>query len=47
MFVSSVVVVRGGPLQHTYRLVQFHLHWGSEDWGSEHTIDGKQYAAEV
>lgn len=45
--VSNNSVVRGGPLQHTYRLVQFHLHWGSEERGSEHTIDGKQYAAEL
>ena len=38
----------GGPLQHTYRLEQFHFHWGSNDQcGSEHTIDDKQYAAEV
>ncbi|XP_053388207.1 carbonic anhydrase 2-like [Mercenaria mercenaria] len=39
----------GGPLKgDTYRLEQFHLHWGSDDTkGSEHTIDGKQYAAEL
>ncbi|XP_053401658.1 carbonic anhydrase 2-like isoform X2 [Mercenaria mercenaria] len=39
----------GGPLKgDTYRLEQFHLHWGSDDTkGSEHTIDGKKYAAEL
>lgn len=38
----------GGPLKGKYRLEQFHLHWGSQDnKGSEHTIDGKSYAAEL
>lgn len=39
----------GGPLESKpWRLEQFHLHWGStNDKGSEHTIDGKTYAAEV
>ena len=38
----------GGPLSHKYRLEQFHLHWGAtDDRGSEHTIDGCRYAAEV
>ncbi|XP_035214518.1 carbonic anhydrase 1-like isoform X2 [Stegodyphus dumicola] len=38
----------GGPLLHTYELVQFHCHWGSSySCGSEHTIDGKSYAGEL
>ena len=38
----------GGPLKDTYRLEQFHCHWGSNgDKGSEHTVDGRSYAAEV
>ncbi|XP_076449330.1 carbonic anhydrase 2-like [Babylonia areolata] len=39
----------GGPLgSRVYRLDQFHLHWGSLDQrGSEHTIDGQPYAAEI
>nr|QFP92279.1 carbonic anhydrase [Archivesica packardana] len=38
----------GGPLDAVYRLEQFHLHWGSsDDKGSEHTIDGNQYPAEL
>lgn len=39
----------GGPLgNNEYRLVQFHLHWGSNNkQGSEHTVDGKAYPAEV
>ncbi|XP_036448508.1 carbonic anhydrase 2-like [Colossoma macropomum] len=38
----------GGPISGTYRLKQFHFHWGSsDDKGSEHTIDGKTYSAEL
>lgn len=41
-------VLAGGPLQGTYRLIQFHFHWGSSDGqGSEHTVNKKKYAAEV
>lgn len=41
-------VLKGGPLEGTYRLVQFHFHWGSDDGhGSEHTVDKKKYAAEL
>lgn len=43
-----IAVLRGGPLSGPYRLRQFHLHWGSsDDHGSEHTVDGVKYAAEV
>ena len=33
----------------TYELAQFHLHWGDENGGkgSEHTLFGKQYDAEL
>lgn len=38
----------GGPLSYRYKLVQFHLHWGhNSSCGSEHTVDGQTYAAEV
>ncbi|XP_073085883.1 carbonic anhydrase 3 isoform X1 [Manis javanica] len=41
-------MLRGGPLTGPYRLRQFHLHWGSsDDHGSEHTVDGVKYAAEI
>uniref|UniRef100_A0AAY4A5Z2 carbonic anhydrase n=1 Tax=Denticeps clupeoides TaxID=299321 RepID=A0AAY4A5Z2_9TELE len=37
-----------GPISGTYRLKQFHFHWGACDArGSEHTVDGTEYAAEV
>ena len=43
-----ILVLEGGPLNGTYRLIQFHFHWGSSDeQGSEHTVDKKKYAAEV
>ena len=46
--VVLLAVLRGGPLSGPYRLRQFHLHWGSsDDHGSEHTVDGVKYAAEV
>ena len=38
----------GGPLSEKYQIAQFHFHWGKDnDSGSEHTVDGKMYAAEV
>ncbi|NXL04642.1 CAH1 anhydrase, partial [Mesembrinibis cayennensis] len=41
-------VLTGGPLTGTYRLRQFHFHWGQTDeQGSEHTVDGRKYASEV
>ncbi|KAK9877991.1 hypothetical protein WA026_020205 [Henosepilachna vigintioctopunctata] len=41
-------ILSGGPLQENYGLLQFHCHWGKTDEeGSEHTIDGIQYAGEL
>ncbi|XP_041103105.1 carbonic anhydrase [Polyodon spathula] len=41
-------VLKGGPVSGTYRLRQFHFHWGSSDeHGSEHTVEGKKYPAEL
>ncbi|XP_051969683.1 carbonic anhydrase 2 [Xyrauchen texanus] len=41
-------ILTGGPISGTYRLKQFHFHWGaSDDKGSEHTMDGKCYPAEL
>lgn len=37
-----------GPITGIYRLKQFHFHWGaSDDKGSEHTVAGKMFPAEV
>ena len=47
-FDSDVYNVSGGGLPGTYTTVQFHLHWGSNNnQGSEHTVDGMMYPAEV
>jgi len=39
----------GGPLgKDEYKLIQFHAHWGGENGrGSEHTVDGKMFSAEL
>jgi len=38
----------GGPLEGEYQLAQFHAHWGGENArGSEHTVDGKMFSAEL
>ncbi|NXJ52444.1 CAH1 anhydrase, partial [Spizaetus tyrannus] len=39
-------VLNGRPLTGTYRLWQFHFHWGQTDeQGLEHTVDGRKYAS--
>merc|ERR1711974_153279 len=38
----------GGGLEGEYELWQLHAHWGDDDCrGSEHTVDGKMYPAEL
>ncbi|XP_029686272.1 carbonic anhydrase [Takifugu rubripes] len=38
----------GGPITGTYRLRQFHFHWGaSDDRGSEHTINNVKFPSEL
>ncbi|XP_018411284.1 PREDICTED: carbonic anhydrase 1-like isoform X1 [Nanorana parkeri] len=45
---EDISAVKGGPLKGSYRLNQFHFHWGpSNEHGSEHTVDGKTYSAEL
>ncbi|MEQ2273203.1 carbonic anhydrase [Xenotaenia resolanae] len=40
--------LKDGPISGTYRLKQFHFHWGaSDDKGSEHTVAGTKYPAEL
>jgi len=47
-FPAKMYYVSGGGLAGVYSTVQLHLHWGTDKGnGSEHTIDGKQSAAEV
>uniref|UniRef100_A0A8B9XJB8 Carbonic anhydrase n=1 Tax=Bos mutus grunniens TaxID=30521 RepID=A0A8B9XJB8_BOSMU len=41
-------VLKGGPLSESYRLRQFHFHWGiTDDCGSEHLVDGAKFSAEL
>lgn len=50
MFIDSFryVVLAGGPLDHHYKLIQFHAHWGRDcSCGSEHVINGNHYSAEL
>ncbi|XP_075258763.1 carbonic anhydrase 9-like isoform X2 [Convolutriloba macropyga] len=46
---GSNLFMRGGGLRgHKYELAQFHMHFGSDfSRGSEHTINGRHYPAEV
>jgi len=40
--------LKGGPLDSEYKLLQIHAHWGACDGsGSEHTLDGECYDAEL
>ena len=40
--------ISGAGLPGTFKLAQFHFHWGTTDSdGSEHTVDGEAYPLEV
>nr|DBA33468.1 TPA: hypothetical protein GDO54_001148 [Pyxicephalus adspersus] len=42
------ISISGGGLGGTYTAQQLHFHWGSSEiLGSEHSIDGERYAAEL
>ncbi len=42
------VVFSGSNFNENYTLLQFHFHWGENDYqGSEHFIDGFKFPAEV
>uniref|UniRef100_A0A3Q3W2L9 Carbonic anhydrase n=1 Tax=Mola mola TaxID=94237 RepID=A0A3Q3W2L9_MOLML len=45
---SDSSTLKDGPISGIYRLKQFHFHWGaSDDRGSEHTVAGTKFAAEL
>ena len=48
-FADEKATVEGGPLKgDTYKMVQFHFHWGAHsNCGSEHLVNGRQYSGEV
>ncbi|CAH1780046.1 unnamed protein product [Owenia fusiformis] len=40
--------LQGGPLENSYEMAQWHAHWGANNCrGSEHTVDGNSFAAEI
>ena len=46
---DKLTSLHGGGLTDEYKLVQFHAHWGTTAGakGSEHTVNGKLYPAEL
>ncbi|CAB3401017.1 unnamed protein product [Caenorhabditis bovis] len=41
-------MLEGGALLHRYKLSQFHLHWGQNDYvGSEHAIESRYFPGEL
>jgi len=47
-FSSDGTNLSGGPLKGNYKILQMHAHWGCAGaGGSEHTVDGHQYEAEL
>jgi carbonic anhydrase len=45
---SGTPFITGGGLDETFHFQQLHFHWGNDSSkGSEHTVNGKQYPAEV
>lgn len=45
---SRAVNISGGPLSYDFRVSEISLHFGRADsLGSEHTIDGQAFPAEV
>ena len=48
-FVIFFLAMNGGCLENEFRLIQFHAHWGTTAGakGSEHTVNGKLYDAEL
>ena len=45
---GEAYIMAGGLPGQKFKLVQFHLHWGSDLWhGSEHTYNDMAFPAEV
>ncbi|XP_048729997.2 carbonic anhydrase-like [Ostrea edulis] len=46
--ISQTITVTGGGLGGTFKVAQFHFHWGNDSTtGSEHTLNGQQYPMEL
>ena len=47
-YCANPLQTRGSNLMSTYNLLQFHFHWGENDFqGSEHVIDYEKFPLEV
>ncbi|KAK7868490.1 hypothetical protein R5R35_001899 [Gryllus longicercus] len=47
MLKGRTPLLEGGPLRGSYKFVQLHFHWSTDDYaGSEHTLDGKPFSME-
>jgi len=45
---KNIPNIRGGPLNETMQLLQFHFHWGAKvERGSEHQIDSDRFSLEM
>jgi len=45
---KMLVNITGGPLSYRYQFHEIHIHYGlRDDGGSEHTVDGYAFPAEV
>lgn len=45
---TDKIRVEGSNFQEPFELLQFHFHWGFNDYhGSEHLIDGSKFPLEV
>ena len=48
MFECVCLDVKVGPTSRLHKFLQMHMHWGVDDSkGSEHSVDGEYYSAEV
>jgi carbonic anhydrase len=45
---NSTLRIHGSDFAEAHRLLQFHFHWGKNDFqGSEHTINGRKFPLEI
>ena len=45
---DPVPTISGGGLDGTYEFLQYHFHWGgSNNQGSEHTLEGVEYVQTI
>ena len=48
ILLSGNFIIKGGPLDASYKAVKLNFHWGETDkLGSEHSVLGRKYSGEV